>query len=78
MSETVTLEFLAAQPRRILDELALMRDGIKVLTAIVLRHAETLIRVLEQITAMVGQNARIVDRLRAIEERVGRLEEQEQ
>jgi hypothetical protein len=44
----------------------------------VLRREETLIRVLEQITAMVGQNARIVDRLRAIEERVGRLEEQEQ
>ena len=78
MPDTVTLEFLAAQQRRILDELALMRDDIKVLTAIVLRHEETLIRVLEQITAMVGQNARIVDRLRAIEERVGRLEEQEQ
>jgi hypothetical protein len=29
-----------------------MRDDIKVLTAIVLRHAETLIRMLEQITAM--------------------------
>ena len=78
MPETVTLEFLAAQQRRILDELALMRDDIKVLTAIVVRHEETLIRVLEQITAMVGQNARIVDRLRGIEERVGRLEEQEQ
>jgi hypothetical protein len=78
MPETVTLEFLAAQQRCILDELALMRDDIKVLTAIVLRHEQTLIRVLEQITAMVGQNARIVDRLRAIEERVGRLEEQEQ
>jgi hypothetical protein len=78
MPETVTLEFLAAQQHRILDELALMRDDIKVLTAIVVRHEERLIRVLEQITAMVGQNARIVDRLRAIEERVGRLEEQEQ
>jgi hypothetical protein len=77
MPETVTLEFLASQQRRILDELALMRDDIKVLTAIVLRHEETLIRVLEQITAMVGQNARIVDRLRATEERVGHLEEQE-
>jgi hypothetical protein len=85
MPETVTLEFLAAQQRRILDEMAgmrrefaLVRDDIKVLTAIVVRHDETLIRVLEQITAMVGQNARIVDRLRAVEERVGRLEEQEQ
>jgi uncharacterized coiled-coil protein SlyX len=74
MSETITLEFLAAQQRRILDEIASMRDDIKVLTAIVLRHEETLIRVLEQMTAMVAQNARIVDRLRALDERVTQLE----
>ena len=76
MAETITLEFLAAQQRRMLDEMASMRDDIKVLTAIVLRHEETLIRILEQITAMVAQNARIVDRLRALDERVSRLEEQ--
>jgi hypothetical protein len=75
MAETVTLEFLAAQQRRILDEIASLRDDIKVLTAIVLRHEETLIRVLEQMTAMVAQNARIVDRLRALDERVTQLEE---
>jgi len=56
MPETVTLEFLA-QRRRILDEIASVRDDIKVLTAIVLRDQETLIRVLEQMTAMVAQNA---------------------
>lgn len=75
MPETVTLEFLATQQRRILDEIAFLRDDIKVLTAIVLRHEETLIRVLEQMTAMVAQNARIVDRLRALDERVTQLEE---
>ena len=75
MPETITLEFLAAQQRRILDEIAFLRDDIKVLTAIVLRHEETLIRVLEQMTAMVAQNARIVDRLRALDERVTQLEE---
>jgi hypothetical protein len=74
MSETITLEFLAAQQRRILDEIASTRDDIKVLTTIVLRHEETLIRVLEQMTAMVAQNARIVDRLRALDERVTQLE----
>jgi len=58
-----------------LDEMASIRDDIKVLTAIVLRHEETLIRILEQITAMVAQNARIVDRLRGLDERVSRLEE---
>jgi hypothetical protein len=76
MAQTITLEFLAAQQRRMLDEMASMRDDIRVLTAIVLRHEETLIRVLEQITAMVAQNARIVDRLRSLDERVSRLEEQ--
>jgi hypothetical protein len=75
MPETVTLEFLAGQQRRILDEIASMRDDIKVLTAIVLRHEETLIRMLEQMTAMVAQNARIVDRLRALDGRVTQLEE---
>jgi hypothetical protein len=75
MPETITLEFLAAQQRRILDEIASMRDDIKVLTAIVLRHEETLIRVLEQMTTMVAQNARIVDRLRVLDERVTQLEE---
>jgi hypothetical protein len=48
---------------------------MKVLTAIVLRHEETLIRVLEQITAMAWQNARIVDRLRAIEDRLDATED---
>ncbi len=85
MAETITLEFLAAQQRRILDEMVSMRgemgsirDDIKVLTTIVLRHGETLIRILEQITAMVAQNARVVDRLRVIEGRVSRFEEHEQ
>jgi hypothetical protein len=75
MPETVNLEFLAAEHRRIIDGSDFFRDGINVLTAIVLRHEETLIRVLEQMTAMVAQNARIVDRLRALDERVTQLEE---
>jgi len=76
MPETITLEFLATQQCRILDEIALMRDDIKVPTTIVLRHKETLIRMLEQMTAMVAQNSRIVDRLRALDARVAQLEEQ--
>jgi hypothetical protein len=84
MAETITLEFLAAQQRRMLDEMASMRDDIRVLTAIVLRHESMLLRldetlhgVLEQMRAMVAQNARVVDRIRAIDDRVTRLEEQE-
>jgi len=76
MAEVITLEFLAGQQRRMLDVMASVRDDIGVLTAIVLRHEATLIRILKQITAMVAQNARVVDRLRAVDERVSRLEEQ--
>jgi hypothetical protein len=83
MAEVVTLEFLAGQQRRMLDEMASMRDDVRVLTAIVPSHEtmllhldETLNGVLEQMRAMVAQNARVVDRLRAVDERVARLEEQ--
>jgi hypothetical protein len=82
MPETVTLEFLAAQQRRMLDEMASMRDDIKVLTAIALRHETTLRRLDEtmngmpqQMRAMVAQHSRIVDRVRSIDERVTQLEE---
>ena len=85
MAETITLEFLAAQQRCMIDDMALMRDDIKVLTAIALRHENTLLRLdetlrgmLQQMRAMVAQNARVVDRVRGLEERVSRLEEQPQ
>ncbi len=83
MAETITLEFLAAQQRRMLDEMVSMRGEMgsirhDIKVTIVLRHGETLIRILEQITAMVAQNARVVDRLRVIEGRVSRFEEHEQ
>lgn len=84
MAEAITLEFLAAQQRRMLDEMAAMRDDIKVLTAIVLRHETTLLRLdemlngmLQQMRAMVAQHSRVVDRVRAIDERVSQLEERQ-
>jgi hypothetical protein len=42
MAETVTLEFLAGQLDRVLTEQAATQDEIHVLTAIVLRHGNTL------------------------------------
>ena len=60
--------------QRLTTEVASLRNDLRVLTAIVLRHEETLIRMLEQMQAMVAQNARIVDRLRAVEDRVGAFE----
>jgi hypothetical protein len=67
--ETVDLAYIGRGLQRLSTEVASLRDDMKVLTAIVLRHEETVIRVLEQITTMVGQNARTVDRLRAVEDR---------
>ena len=68
MAETVTLEFLARQLERVLTEQAAMRDDIRVLTAITLRHENTLKDRLGQIRAMVAQHQRFSDRLRRLEE----------
>jgi hypothetical protein len=75
MLETVTLEFLGAQFERVFADLrsiradqAEMRDDIRVLTAIVLRHENTLKDILGQIRAMVAQHQRFNDRLRRLEE----------
>jgi hypothetical protein len=55
--------------QRLTTEVASLRDDMQVLTAIVLRHETMLWRldeimngILQQITAMVAQNARTVDR----------------
>jgi hypothetical protein len=69
------LAYIGRALHRLTSEVASLRDDMKVLTAIVLRHEETLIRILEQLTAMVAQNAPIVDRLGAVEDRVSALED---
>jgi hypothetical protein len=68
MAETITLEFLARQLERVLTEQAAMRDDMHVLTAIALRHENTLKDVLAQMRAMVAQHQRFNDRLRRLEE----------
>jgi hypothetical protein len=75
MPENVTLEFLGAQLERVFAELrtirddqVAMRDDIKVLTTIVLRHDKTLTDALTQMRAMVSQHSRFSDRLRRLEE----------
>jgi hypothetical protein len=73
--EIVDLAYIGRALQRLTSEVASLRDDMRVLTAIVLRHEETLIRILEQLTAMVAQNARIVDRLGTVEDRVGALED---
>jgi hypothetical protein len=73
--ETVDMAYIGRGLQRLTTEVASLRDDLKVLTTIVLRHEETLIRMLEQITTMVAQNARIVDRRRAVEDRLVLLED---
>lgn len=75
MAENVSLEFIGAQLERIFAELgtiradqAAMRDGIRVLTTIVLRHDSTLVDMLQQMRSMVAQHQRFNDRLRRLEE----------
>jgi hypothetical protein len=77
----VTLEFLARQGRRVLDELATLRDGMNVLMEIVLRHEREFERLngklddmLRQMTVMVTQQQRFGDRLLSLDERVHALE----
>jgi hypothetical protein len=75
MAVSVTLEFLGkqfepafAELRMIRADQAEMRDDIRVLTAIVLRHENTLKDMLAHVRAMVAQRQRFNDRLRRLEE----------
>jgi hypothetical protein len=68
MAENVTLEFLGAQMERIDDDVNALRDDIKVLTTIVLRHDKTMTDMVTRMRATVSQHSRFNDRLRRLEE----------
>jgi len=81
-SAAVDLAYIGRALQRLTTEVASLRDDMRVLTAIVLRHETMLIRldetlngILEQLRAMVAQNARIVDRLGIVQNRVTALED---
>jgi hypothetical protein len=76
MAETVTLEFLGAQMERMLADQAAMRDDIRVLTAIALRHENTLKNMSEQLQDMLGQMRAMVAQHQRFNDRLRRLEEQ--
>jgi len=66
--EPITLEFLARQQQRVLDELSTMRDDMQVLTAMVMRLDGTVGLVLTELRA--SQHNRLANRVRRVEEQL--------
>jgi hypothetical protein len=73
--EPITLEFLARQQQRLLDEMGSMRDEMgtmrddtQVLTAMVMRLDGTVGLVLTELRAMHRQHQRLASRVRRLEE----------
>ena len=67
--EGVTLEFLARQLRRVIDDIASLKDDMGVLTAMVVRHDQEFGRLnaklddmFNQMRAMVRQHQRFSER----------------
>lgn len=79
--EPITLEFLARQQQRLLDEIrgemrslrdemASFGDDMQVLTAMVMRLDGTVGLVLTELRAIHSQHQRLANRVRRLEERV--------
>jgi hypothetical protein len=66
--EPITLEFLARQQQRMIEEMAAMRDDMQVLTAMVMRLDGTVGLVLTELRAMHSQHNRLASRVRRLEE----------
>ncbi len=66
--EPTTLEFLARQQQRMLEEMGSMRDDMQVLTAMVMRLGGTVGLVLTELRAMHSQHQRLANRVRRLEE----------
>jgi len=81
--ETVTLEFLARQLRRVIDDIGALKDGMRVQTAVILRlehdathRDERDAAMLNQMRAKVSQRQRFTDRLAGLDDRLRSLEEE--
>jgi hypothetical protein len=66
--EPITLEFLARQQQRVLEEISVMRDDMQVLTAMVMRLDGTVGLVLTELRAMHSQHQRLANRVRRLED----------
>ena len=69
MSESpVTLEFLARQQARLLDEVASFRDDMAVLMAITMRVDGSLSSLVTEVRATHSRHARLERRVKAVED----------
>lgn len=66
--EPITLEFIARQQQRVLEEIGVVRDDMQVLTAMVMRLDGTVGLVLTELRAMHSQHQRLANRVRRLEE----------
>ena len=72
MSENpVTLDFLAHQQARLLDEMASFRDDMRVQTAIIMRVDNTLAALLTEVRAMHARHDRLARRTEKLESVAG-------
>jgi hypothetical protein len=74
MPETVTLEFLARQLGQVLTDVGAMRDDVRVMSAILMRHDvsfeksdATMTALLREVRAVHSQIGRMNDRIRKLE-----------
>jgi len=65
--QPVTLEFLARQQKRILEEIASFRDDMTVLLAITTRAEAGVTSLTTEVRAMHSRHARLERRVRALE-----------
>jgi hypothetical protein len=68
MMAEATLEFLARQSERIINDLANLRGATDVLTAMSIRHEGSIQTVVQELQAIHSFNARLNDRVRKLED----------
>jgi septal ring factor EnvC (AmiA/AmiB activator) len=70
MSDTITLDFLGRQLARLLDEVADLRDGVTILTAITSRVEASVTSLTTEVRAMHSRHARLERRVDTLEDTI--------
>jgi septal ring factor EnvC (AmiA/AmiB activator) len=70
MSDTITLDFLGRQLAKLLDEMADLRDGVTILTAITSRVEASVTSLTTEVRAMHSRHARLERRVDTLEDTI--------